>query len=56
MPGTPRAGANVTVAVKGGTVKLRGVVPDAKTRKIVVGLAESTVGIEQVIDELAVPE
>jgi hyperosmotically inducible protein len=49
-------GVNVTVTVEGTALKLRGVVPDIKTRKIVVGLAENTVGIEQVVDELAMPE
>jgi hyperosmotically inducible periplasmic protein len=49
--------ANVTVTVfaEGGTVKLRGVVPDAKTRKVIVSLAENTAGVERVVDELAVP-
>jgi osmotically-inducible protein OsmY len=49
-------GLNVTVVAEGNTIKLRGVVPDAKTRKIVVGLAENTTGAEQVVDELAMPE
>jgi hyperosmotically inducible protein len=49
-------GLNLTVAAEGNTIKLRGVVPDAKTRKIVVGLAENTTGAEQVVDELAMPE
>jgi hyperosmotically inducible protein len=49
-------GLNVTVATEGNTIKLRGVVPDAGTRKIVVGLAENTTGVEQVVDELAMPE
>jgi hypothetical protein len=30
-------------------------VPDAKTRKLIVELAQNTTGIEQVVDELAVP-
>jgi osmotically-inducible protein OsmY len=49
------ANVAVTVIAEGATVKLRGVVPDAKTRKVIVSLAENTVGVEQVIDELAVP-
>ncbi len=49
-------GLNLTVAAEGNTIKLRGVVPDAKTRKIVLSLAENTSGIEQVVDELAMPE
>ena len=50
------AGLDVTVVGDGGTVKLRGVVPDAKTRKVAVSLAENTAGVESVVDELAVPE
>jgi hyperosmotically inducible periplasmic protein len=49
-------GINVTAVGEGNTVKLRGVVPDVKTRKIIVGLAETTTGVEQVVDELAIPE
>lgn len=39
----------------GSTVTLRGVVPSAKVRKTAVSIAEHTVGVEKVIDELAVP-
>jgi hyperosmotically inducible periplasmic protein len=49
------ANVAVTVVAEGTTVKLRGVVPDAKTRKVIVGLAENTVGIDRVVDELAIP-
>jgi len=49
-------GLNVTVVAEGSTVKVRGVVPDTKTRKIVISLAENTTGVEQVVDELAMPE
>jgi len=49
------AGLNVTVTAEGATVKLRGVVPDAKTRKVIVSLAENTAGVDAVVDELAVP-
>ena len=38
-----------------GGVRLRGVVPDDKTRKTIVSLAQNTVGVERVMDELAVP-
>jgi hyperosmotically inducible periplasmic protein len=48
-------GLNVNVVAEGDAVKLRGVVPDDAMRKLIVGLAENTVGVEQVIDELAVP-
>jgi osmotically-inducible protein OsmY len=50
------AGVEVAVAGDGGTVKLRGVVPDAKARKVAVSLAENTAGVEAVVDELAIPE
>jgi len=50
------ANCGVTVMGDGPTVKLRGVVPDTKTRKVAVSLAENTAGVETVIDELAVPE
>jgi len=49
------AGLNVNVFAEGNAVKLRGVVPDDAMRKLIVGLAENTVGVEQVIDELVVP-
>jgi len=49
-------GTNVTVTADGTTLKLRGVVPDLKTRKLVMSLAENTAGVEQVVDELAMPE
>jgi osmotically-inducible protein OsmY len=50
------AGVAFTVSADGGTVKLQGVVPDAAARKRAVALAENTVGVEAVVDELAVPE
>jgi osmotically-inducible protein OsmY len=50
------AGLDVTVTGEGGTVKLRGILPDAKTRKVALSLAENTSGVEQVVDELAVTE
>ncbi len=49
-------GLNLSVASEGNTITLRGVVPDTTTRKIVMGLAENTTGVEQVVDELAMPE
>ncbi len=50
------AGMDITVVSEGGTVRLRGVVPNAKARTDAVTLAENTAGVEQVTDELAVPE
>ena len=49
------AGLSVNVVVEGGAIKLRGVVPDAKIRKVIVSLVENTVGVDGVVDELAVP-
>lgn len=50
------AGLNLMVAAEGNTIKLQGVVPDARTRKIAMSLAENTAGVDQVVDELATPE
>ena len=50
------AGVDITVSAEGGAVRLRGVVPDAKARKVAVSLAENTAGVEAVVDELATPE
>ncbi|MFO0825348.1 MAG: BON domain-containing protein [Gemmataceae bacterium] len=50
------AGSDVTVIGEGHVVKLRGVVADARCRRIALSLAENTEGVEQVIDELAIPE
>lgn len=49
------AGTDVTVVGEGTTVRLRGVLPDAKLKRVAVSLAENTAGVEQVVDELAVP-
>lgn len=49
-------GIEFAVTADGSTVTLRGVVPDAKTRRQAVTLAENTVSVEKVVDELAVPE
>jgi osmotically-inducible protein OsmY len=46
----------VTVTAEGATVKLHGIVPDARMRKLIVSLAENTTGVEQVVDEMAVAE
>jgi len=46
---------NVTVVADGTAIRLRGVLPDARMRKIILSLAENTIGVEQVVDELAVP-
>ena len=44
-----------TVSAEGEKVTLRGVVPDSAARKRAVSLAENTVGVGEVVDELAVP-
>ena len=51
-------GADVTVAAGSapGEVKLRGVVRDLDQAQRAVRLAEGTVGVEKVVNELAVPE
>jgi len=49
------AGVEVNVTSEGTTVKLRGVMPDANTRKVAVSLAVNTAGVDAVEDELAVP-
>ena len=41
--------------LKGGAILLRGVVPDLATKKKAMDLAMDTVGVTEVIDELAVP-
>jgi hyperosmotically inducible protein len=48
-------GLNLVVVSEEGAIRLRGVVPDDKTRKIIVSLARNTVGVERVMDELGVP-
>lgn len=50
------AGVNFEVSANGGEVTLRGVMPNAKARRTAVGIAEHTVGVEKVNDELAVTE
>jgi osmotically-inducible protein OsmY len=49
------ANAGVVVVGEGGVVKVRGVVPDAATRTLVLELAGHTAGVEKVVDELAIP-
>ncbi|MBY0513129.1 MAG: BON domain-containing protein [Gemmataceae bacterium] len=44
------------VSADGGTVTLRGVVPDEAAHDRAVELTRTTSGVEHVIDELAVPE
>jgi len=49
------AGVEFHVTAEGNVITLRGVVPDARIKRLAVGVAENTVGVEKVIDELAVP-
>jgi osmotically-inducible protein OsmY len=49
-------GVEFKVTAEGNVVTLRGVVPDARVKRLAVGVTENTVGVEKVIDELAVPE
>lgn len=48
-------GVDFAVVSDGSDVKLRGIVPDSNARRRAVELAESTVGVVRVVDELAVP-
>ena len=48
-------GVEFKVTAEGGVVTLRGVVPDARVKRLAVGVAENTVGVEKVVDELAIP-
>jgi osmotically-inducible protein OsmY len=48
-------GVQFAVSADGATVKLRGVVPTPAARQRAVELAGSTVGVDAVVDELAVP-
>ena len=48
-------GIEFKVTAEDGGVTLRGVVPDARVKRLAVGVAENTVGVEKVIDELAIP-
>jgi hyperosmotically inducible protein len=49
------AGVEFKVTAEGDVVTLRGVAPDARIKRLAVGVAENTVGVEKVVDELAVP-
>jgi hyperosmotically inducible protein len=49
-------GVAFVVTSEGTTVRISGVVPDAAARKAAVELAANTIGVEKVVDELAVPE
>lgn len=48
-------GVEFKVTAEGNVITLRGVVPDTRVKRLAVGVAENTVGVEKVIDELAVP-
>src|SRR5262245_28077658 len=48
-------GIEFKVTAEGNVVTLRGVVPDARVKRLAVGVAENTVGVEKVVDELAIP-
>jgi osmotically-inducible protein OsmY len=48
-------GVDFKVTAEGNVVTLRGVVPDARVKRLAVGVAENTIGVEKVVDELAVP-
>ncbi|MCS7022301.1 MAG: BON domain-containing protein [Gemmataceae bacterium] len=47
-------GLNIAVAEEEGQVHLRGIVPSDEVRRCIIELASHTVGISNVIDELAV--
>ena len=49
------AGTEIKVTTEGDVVTLRGVVPSAEIKRLAVEIAETTVGVEKVADELAVP-
>ncbi len=48
-------GVEFKVTATGDEVTLRGVVPNADIKRLAVGVAKNTVGVETVVDELAVP-
>lgn len=50
------AGVEFRVTAEGNVVTLRGVVTDARVKRLAVGVAQNTVGVDGVVDELAVPE
>lgn len=49
------AGVEFKVTAEGGTVTLRGLAPSAGAKRLAVEVAENTVGVEKVVDEVAVP-
>jgi hyperosmotically inducible periplasmic protein len=48
-------GVEFKVTAEGGKVTLRGVVPNADVKRLAVGVAKHTVGVDSVEDELAIP-
>lgn len=48
-------GVEFKVAAEGNVVTLRGVVPNPNVKRLAVGVAKNTVGVDDVVDELAVP-
>lgn len=48
-------GIEFKVTADGGVVTLRGVVPTADVKRLAVGVAADTVGVDDVVDELAIP-
>jgi hyperosmotically inducible periplasmic protein len=48
-------GVEFKVTAEGNVVTLRGVVPNAHLKSLAVDVAGNTVGVERVVDELAVP-
>jgi osmotically-inducible protein OsmY len=47
--------SSLTIRIENGAVALRGAVPDAAAKAKAVELAEDTVGVNKVVDELSVP-
>lgn len=48
-------GVEFKVTAEGGVVTLRGVVPSADVKRLAAGVARNTIGVDEVVDELAVP-
>ncbi|MDY3555660.1 BON domain-containing protein [Gemmata sp. JC717] len=48
-------GVEFTITAEGNVVTLRGVVPNAGVKRLAVGVARNTVGVDEVVDELAAP-
>ncbi len=49
------AGIDFKISAEGNVVTIRGVVPDASTKRLAIEVAENTTGVEKVVDELAIP-